>query len=328
MKEVMIIVSEQTDAVSLTGTRMILKVVNQFYEEETHSPFFNVKLVGLSKDVKIKSESMVFNTDILLKDAGLTNLIIIPAIDSHAVNGNMREGIEAQKDFIPWIIEQYKNGAEVASLCTGSFLLAATGLMKGKICSTHWGFANSFREMFPDVILADDKVIADQNGLYSSGGSNTFWNLLLYLVEKYTSREMAIKIAKYFLLDIEKRSQLPFIIFMGQREHDDKVVLAAQEYIEEHAHDKLSIEDVAKKFNMERRTFERRFKKATSNTATEYAQRVKVEGAKKHLEGGRKTINEVMYDVGYTDTKAFRDVFKRYVGMSPVDYREKYQKFY
>jgi transcriptional regulator GlxA family with amidase domain len=328
MKEVIILISERTDAVSISGTQMVLKVVNQFYEEETRSPFFNVRLVGLSKAVKIEGESMVFNMDILLKNAGRTDLIIIPAINGHIAKGNMRDAIKAQKDFIPWINEQYKNGAEVASLCTGSFLLAATGLMKGKMCSTHWGFANEFREIFPDVILTDDKVITDQNGLYSSGGSTASWNLLLYLVEKYISREMAITASKYFLLDIDKSSQLPFTIFIGQRAHDDNVVLAAQKYIEEHAHDKLSIEEVANKFNLERRTFERRFKKATSNTATEYAQRVKVEGAKKLLEAGRKTVNEVMYDVGYNDTKAFRDVFKRYVGMSPVDYRERYQKYF
>lgn len=319
MKAIYIPVSEQTDALSVTGTQTILKVINEFYEAETHCPFFTVELVGQSKQIQFAGQSMLFNTDLLLKNAGQGDLIIIPALGR-----NIKASINAQKDFIPWIDEQYKNGAEVASLCTGSFLLAATGLMAGKPCSTHWSYANEFRSMYPDVDLVDDKVITDQKGLYSSGGSITSWNLILYLTEKYISRQMAVTIAKYFLLHIEQTSQLPFTIFSGQREHGDAVVLAAQQYIEEHAKEKLSIDEVADNFNIGRRTFERRFKKATANTATEYMQRVKVERAKKQLETGRKTVNEVMYEVGYSDTKAFRDVFKRFAGMSPVDYREKY----
>jgi transcriptional regulator GlxA family with amidase domain len=319
MKVLYIPVSDQTDALSVTGTQTILKVINEFYAAEMHCPFFTVQLVGLTRQIQFKDQSMLLNTDVLLKNTGQGDLIIIPALGR-----NIKASIKAQKDFIPWIDEQYKNGAEVASLCTGSFLLAATGLMAGKPCSTHWSYANEFRTMYPEVDLVDEKVITDQKGLYSSGGSITSWNLILYLTEKYISRAMAVTIAKYFLLHIEQTSQLPFAIFSGQREHGDAVVLSAQQYIEDHAKDKLSIDEVADNFNIGRRTFERRFKKATANTATEYMQRVKVERAKKQLETGRKTVNEVMYEVGYSDTKAFRDVFKRYAGMSPVDYREKF----
>jgi transcriptional regulator GlxA family with amidase domain len=178
--------------------------------------------------------------------------------------------------------------------------------------------------MFPDVHLAADRVITEQNGLYSSGGANSYWNLLLYLVEKYTSREMAVTAAKFFLLEMDRNSQLPFVMFRGQKEHEDCEILKAQEYIEKHYQSKLTVDELAGRFQIGRRTFERRFKKATSNTVIEYIQRVKVEAAKKQLETGRKTVNEVMYDVGYSDTKAFRDVFRKVTGMSPVDYRHKY----
>ena len=224
------------------------------------------------------------------------------------------------------IVEQYKNGAEVASLCIGAFLLASTGLLNGKSCSTHWLFTNEFRNMFPEVKLVDDKVITDQNGLYSSGGATSYWSLLLYLVEKYTNRDMAIMASKFFLLDIDKNSQAPFIMFKGQKDHEDHEIVEVQEYIEKNYKRRITVEELSDKFRIARRTFERRFKKATSNTLIEYIQRVKIEAAKKQLESGRKTVNEVMYDVGYTDTKAFRDVFKKLSGMSPVDYRNKYNK--
>jgi transcriptional regulator GlxA family with amidase domain len=185
-------------------------------------------------------------------------------------------------------------------------------------------YAEQFRNMFPGVNLSDDRIITSQNGLYSSGGATSYWNLLLYLVEKYTNREMAILASKFFLLDFSRNSQSPFIMFRGQKEHDDCEILKAQEFIEHHYQDKITIDLLCDKFGMVRRTFERRFKKATNNTVIEYMQRVKTEAAKKQLEHGRKTVNEVMYDTGYNDPKAFRDVFKRITGMSPIDYRNKY----
>jgi len=187
-------------------------------------------------------------------------------------------------------------------------------------------FANEFRTMFPEVILVDDKMITDQNGLYSSGGATAYWSLLLYLVEKYTSREMAIMAAKFFVLDIGRNNQSVFMIFKGQRDHEDDLIVRAQEYIEQNFQHKITVDQLSHKFGIVRRTFERRFKKSTRNTVIEYIQRVKIEAAKKSFETSRKTIYDVMYDVGYTDIKAFRDVFKRITGMPPIDYRNKYNK--
>jgi transcriptional regulator GlxA family with amidase domain len=214
----------------------------------------------------------------------------------------------------------------VASLCLGAFLLAETGLLNGRSCSTHWLFANEFRNRYPEVELTDDKIVTDQSGVYSSGGANSYWNLLLYLVEKYTNREMAILASKFFVLDIDRHSQSPFSIFKGQKIHNDPEIVRVQEYIESNYQDKITVDELCVKFGIARRTFERRFKKATNNTVLEYWQRVKIEAAKRQLEMSRKTVGEVMYEVGYNDTKAFRDIFKKVTSMSPVDYRNKYNK--
>lgn len=282
---------------------------------------FIVQLVGLNKEAQVYDRLFRVYPDLVLKEVSKTDLIIIPA-----VNGNMEAVIAENNDFFPWITAQYKAGAEVASLCVGAFLLAATGLVNGKRCATHWLSAHEFSKMFPDVEMVSDKIVTDEHGIYSSGGANSFWNLLLYLIEKYTDREMAILAAKYFAIEIDRSSQSSFIMFKGQRDHQDDSVKKAQDFIELNFQDKITVDQLADMLAVGRRSFERRFKKATTNTIAEYIQRVKMEAAKKDFETSRKNITEVMCDVGYSDTKAFRTIFKKNTGLSPIEYRNKYNK--
>jgi transcriptional regulator GlxA family with amidase domain len=185
---------------------------------------------------------------------------------------------------------------------------------------------NEFRAMFPDAKLVDDKIMTEDSGIYTSGGAYSYLNLILYLIEKYVGRDVAIIVAKSFMIDIDRHSQSPFIIFEGQKAHEDEPVRKMQDYIELNYTEKITVEQLAHKFAIGRRNLERRFKKATSNTITEYIQRVKIEAAKKSLEQTRENINEVMYKVGYNDNKAFRTVFKRVTGLSPIEYRNKYNR--
>jgi transcriptional regulator GlxA family with amidase domain len=250
-----------------------------------------------------------------------TDLIIIPA-----VNGEMENVIEMNKEFFPWINKKYSEGAEVASLCVGTFLLASTGLLDGKKCATHWLATNDFKRLFPDIELVSDKIITDEQGVYSSGGANSFWNLILYIIEKYSSREVALMCAKIFEIEVDRSSQAAFIIFKGQRDHQDESILKAQEFIESNFQEKITVDQLSTMFAIGRRSLERRFKKATNNTVSEYIQRVKIEAAKKSFETSRKNINEIMWDVGYSDTKAFRTIFKKTTGLSPIEYKNKYNK--
>ncbi len=125
---------------------------------------------------------------------------------------------------------------------------------------------------------------------------------------------------------MERNSQSAFTIFTGQKSHGDEMVIKAQAYIESKLHEKVSVEHLSTRFSVGRRNFDRRFIKATGNTPVEYAQRVKIESSKKAIESSRKTINEVMYEVGYSDVKAFREVFRKITGMSPLEYRNKYNR--
>jgi transcriptional regulator GlxA family with amidase domain len=321
MKHIAILVPKAAILGSIEGPRQLFTQVNQFFKAKGQDPIFNVQLVGLTKETRLCGGAVTIHADVLLQDLKKTDLVIIPAID-----GEIRNALEINSEFIPWITKQYKGGAEVASLCMGAFLLASTGLLNGKKCATHWLAANDFRKMFPEVNLMAEKIITDESGLYSSGGAYSYLNLVLYLIEKYAGRDIAILNAKVFAIEIERNSQSPFMIFQGQKEHEDEPIKKAQEFIETNFQDKITVDQLASMLALGRRNLERRFKKATSNTLAEYIQRVKIEAAKMSLETSRENVNEVMYKVGYTDTKAFRTTFKRLTGVSPVEYRNKYNR--
>jgi len=320
MKHISIIVTKGAILGNIEGPRQVFTEVNEFLARIGKPSLFKIQLVGLSKESQLNEGLYTISTT-QINDIERTDLIIIPAM-----YGDLRKAVGLNQDFIPWIIKQYKSGAEVASLCLGAFLLVSTGILEGKKCATHWLAVNEFRKMFPDVNLVEDKIITDENGIYSSGGAYSSLNLILYLVEKYAGREIAVFCSKAFQIDIQRDSQSPFMIFIGQKEHEDEPIRKAQEFIENNFQNKITVDQLASMLALSRRNLERRFKKATSNTLVEYMQRVKIEAAKKNLETGRKNINEVMYEVGYTDTKAFRTTFKRITGLSPVQYRNKYNR--
>ncbi len=321
MKHISILVPEEVVLASIFDPRYMFTAVNQFLEMRGEPPLFQVQLVGLTKEVRLHNGSFSVHPDVLIQDVKRTDLILVPAL-----TGDIKKSLEINQGFVPWIVQQHNKGAEVASLCLGAFLLASTGLLNGRECSTHWLFANEFRAMFPEVELIDGRIISEADGVYSSGGASSYWNLLLHLVEKYTNREIAIQAAKFFAIEIDRKSQSPFIMFNGQKKHEDEPIREAQEFIEKNVAEKISVEDLATKFAIGRRHFIRRFKTATNNTPLEYIQRVKMEAAKKMLENSTKNVTEVMYEVGYNDVKAFRMIFKKVAGMSPVDYRNKYNK--
>jgi transcriptional regulator GlxA family with amidase domain len=303
MKNVSILVPESSVMQAIADPQYLFSAVNQFLAVAGKKPLFNVQLVGAKKEVK------------------KTDLVLIPALF-----GDMPSAIAKNKIMLPWIREQYAKGAEVASLCVGAFLLASTGLLNGKKCSTHWGFQQEFRQLFPEVEVMEGSIITEENRIYSSGGANSYWNLLLHLVEKYTDRQTAILASKYFAIDIDRESQTAFAMFKGQKNHADGAIKKVQEYIERRVNEKLTVDELADSVATGRRSFERRFKQATGNSVQEYIHRIKTEAAKRSFENSRKNINEVMYEVGYTDTKAFRTMFKKITGLTPAEYRNKYNK--
>ena len=325
MKQVSIIVPHGQCTIStvacITGACEVLATANAYRKKGGRKELLKFELVGTAKKTETYNGLLSVRTHSNISDIHKTDLIIIPSMSF-----DNRKMTKENRLLIDWIIQRYKQGAEIASMCSGAFMLASTGLLDGKKCSTHWAHADIFKAMFPKVILQSDQLITDEKGIYTNGGAFSFLNLMIYLVEKYYDRQTAIYCSKTCQIEMDRNNQSEFSIFTGQKSHGDEMVQKAQAYIEGRLDEKISVEHLSSHFAVGRRNFDRRFIKATGNTPGEYSQRVKIESAKKILESSRKTVNEVMYGVGYSDVKAFREVFRKITGMSPLEYRGKYNK--
>lgn len=323
MKHLTILVpnGEGNNLSSIIGSYKIFSRANELMQKQGKTPVFKITIAGLTESQNYYDGLFSIKPHTNISNIEKTDLIIIPAINFHHP-----DIFEQNKSLILWLENQYQKGAEIASICTGAFLLASTGLMNGKKCSTHWAARETFLQMFPEVDLQTDLLITDENGIYTNGGAYSFLNLLFYLTEKYYSREIALICAKIFQIDVSRQNQSEFVIFSNQKQHADELVKQAQHYIEKNIEEKISIDSLCQKFSVARRNFDRRFTKATGNSPLEYMQRVKIEAAKRALETTIKNVNEVMFDVGYNDIKAFREVFKRITGLTPTDYKLKYRK--
>jgi transcriptional regulator GlxA family with amidase domain len=322
MKHLTILVPEgENNLSSIVGAYKIFTRANEYRKAAGKDALFRIELASTSKEVDFYGGLFTVHPGTSISTISKTDLIIIPSLNHDYVNA-----VKGNGKMIAWIARQYKEGAEIASICTGAFLLASSGLLDGKSCSTHWAAADNFRLMFPKVNLQVDRLITDESGIYTNGGAYSFLNLMIYLVEKYYDRQTAIFCSKVFQIEMDRQSQSEFTIFTGQKQHGDEMVKKAQAYMEEKLEEKISVGELSSRFAVGRRNFDRRFVRATGNTPVEYLQRLKIESAKKSFETSRKTVNEVMYDVGYADVKAFREVFRKFTGMSPLEYRGRYNK--
>lgn len=325
MKHLSILVPRGGSVVdTIIGPYNLFKMANRHHQKLNGlaEPLFNIDLVGVNDKPVTYQHLFTIQPTNTIGSIEKTDLIIISPI-----SGDLEKNIVANQSLINWIKKQrITNDAELASLCKGAFLLAETGLVNGKDCATHWTAHDLFRAKYPEVNLIPESIICESNGIYSSGGAYSILNFTLYLIERFFGRETAIWTSKISEIDFDRVNQNEFIIFSGQKEHQDEEIAIAQSHIENNYKSKLNIADLADQIHLNSRSFLRRFKKATSNTPLEYIQRVRVEAAKKMLESTADNILEIMYSVGYNDEKAFRKTFKKYAGISPKEYQMKYNR--
>ena len=307
----------------MTGPADIWNGMSRMYPILTGSPMkmpIEVDFVTAAGDVLMATPNGSSDTARKLGPKEVYDLVIVPAMRFERID----EVIEREQVLINWLQEQYAQGAELASICVGAFMLAATGLLTGKKITTNWLFAEQFRKHFPYVDLEDDKVIIDQGKLYSCGGAFSFTSFMIYLIEKFCGHEESIIASKILMINVHDLPQNTFSIFRFQHDHSDEDIAKAQVYIEKNFKTALSIEDLALRSNMSVRNFIRRFQQATTNTPLEYLQRVRIEAAKKILETKKEGIAQIASRCGYEDVDYFGKIFRRYVAMTPRAYREKY----
>jgi transcriptional regulator GlxA family with amidase domain len=279
---------------------------------------FEVDIVNSKTLVSSKPFNMLGN--LVMNNRKQYDLVIVPAMQMDCIDKTLNH----ETDMIKWIKKQHARGAEIASMCLGAFLVASTGLLNGKRATTHWMGSEYFKQLFPKVKLEDDKVIIDEGRIYSSGAAFSFTSLIIYLIEKFCGRDMALAASKVFMIQVHDSSQHAFSIFNLQRNHEDDNIGRVQDYIEKNYDQLPTIASLAGKFNMSARTFIRKFTSITGNTPLEYIQRVRVEAAKRLLEKGKLTVEQVCMEAGYADFGFFRNIFKRLTGLKPQEYKRKY----
>ncbi len=319
--KVIIPVFKDCVSASVIGMMDMLMLTRNFYAllPGKKQNWFEVELVSLGKSRTVQNNGFAIACHTLLKDCDKADIIIVPAIVGH-----LPSLLEEHKHFITWMQQQAGKGTILCSTCNGAFFVAATGRLDGKEATTSWFAAADFRSMFPLVKLIDEKIIVDNGKTITGGATLSFQNLCIYLIEKYYGKQIGNLAAKMFLVDKGKHSQLTYAIFSAQKSHGDDEILNSQAFIEENGSQKLVVSKLAGKAAMAERTFIRRFKNATGNTPSEYIQRVKVELAKSLLEKDKIAVKEICYETGYEDQSYFRNVFKKYTGLTPADYKKQF----
>jgi transcriptional regulator GlxA family with amidase domain len=321
MKHLSILALEDSTLNSIDSCYQILNRVNDFLKYQKKEPYYKVDIIGTKTPAQVNKGLYSINVHTTLDKLKKTDVVFVPIICS-----DFSATAKVNAPYRDWILDQHTNGAEIVSLCVGSFLVASTGLLDNKQCSIHWAAKNEFQIAYPKVRVIDEAIITDENGIYTCGGGYSFLNLILYVIEKHLGHEMAVLASKMFQIDIDRKTQNPFVIFMGQKRHEDKAILEAQNFIENHAKSSITVESLCERIGMSRRSFERKFRNCTGNSVTEYIQRVKVEHAKKELEITNKTINEVIFNTGYNDIDAFRKLFRKFTDLTPIEYRKRYSR--
>lgn len=320
MTQVALLLTNNYRLLSVAAILDVFDTVNSYYEDNGEEALFKVNVLYAENST---NEIPAFNSHEPqpLKSAGSHNLVLIPAFGT----SNLKIAIQENIEFIPWLCKQHEKGVEIASFCTGAFLLGASGLLNGKSATTHIHASTSFAASYPDVFLRANEVVTYDHGIYTSGGATSTFHLLLRLIHNYGNREKAVRMAKVFAIDMNRGQQSYFGTFIPSRDHGDELVTKTQLCIENLYNKAATVDDILQQIPASRRNIERRFKMATGNTMIEYLQKTRIEFAKKLLEQTNQSILEIMLNSGYNDLKTFRQLFKKNSGMTPKDYRDKFK---
>jgi transcriptional regulator GlxA family with amidase domain len=321
MKKVTLLGFDNTLATTLFGPMDIFNQAGRLWNrvhKTPSTPAFDVAIASANGHPIRLTNNVIVQPHVSIAAVERTDLLVIASATT------IDRILETHPQLISWIRHQYEQGAHVASVCTGVFLLAETGLLNGKSATLHWGFTRMFRERYPRVTLDADRMVIDHGRLYCSAGANAGMDLSLYLVDKFCGRQTALHCAKTLVLDLGRDVQTPYGSFILPTEHGDPVVREIQKQLSAQHTRPLDYEHLAGEYRMSRRSLERRFKAATGLTLLGYVQQLRVEAAKRLLEEGRHTFNEITYRVGYEDINFFRKVFVRLTGLRPMAYQRRF----
>jgi transcriptional regulator GlxA family with amidase domain len=295
------------------------RMFNEMHGAEPE-PRFRVRMASIDGKPIESAYGLRIAPDISIADVGAADLVIVSA--SGAVPS---EWMSRHAALLPWLVERYRGGTLVAGICSGVAFLAEAGILDGRRATTHWGVAEAFRKRYPKVDWRTDLLITEDAGLFCGGGVNAATDLSLYLVERLCGHRVAVECSKALLLDMPRVNQSGYAILPLGRPHGDKMMRTLEDHLSINFRRDVPVGELAQLAGMSRRTLMRRFRDATGLLPGAYLQMVRVAAARRLLEDGAPSVQQVGNSVGYEDVAFFRRVFKRHSGMTPASYRERFR---
>ena len=286
------------------------------------TPQFTVQLASSHGQPIVCSNQLTLTPHLAIEDVAHTDILLIPTI-----GGDIDTVLQNNANQLVQLRRLHKQGADIAANCTGTFLLAETGILNDKVATTHWGYADKFKARYPMVNVQPDKMVTEDNSVFCASGGMAWIDLALLLIERYCGNGIASDTAKSHVLDLSRANQTAYASSRQFKFHQDKDILAVQHYIDAHLHTPMTLNELAGKHNLTERTLIRRFKHACGFTPLQYLQRIRLERARKLLETTHAPIESIVNQIGYEDLSSFSRLFKKNTSLSPSQYRSKFQRF-
>ncbi|MCX5495839.1 GlxA family transcriptional regulator [Kaistia dalseonensis] len=236
----------------------------------------------------------------------------------------MPEKMQSMSGFSGWLLDHHAGGATICSVCAGAFVLGEAGLLDGREVTTHWAFAEELARRFPTIRVDVDRIMIDDGDVITAGGILAWTDLGLSLVERFMGPSIMLDTARFLLADPPGRTQQPYRHFLPRRDHGDLAILRSQHWMHATSAKEVSVPELARRAELEERTFLRRFRKATGLRPTEYAQQIRISKAREALELSNRSVEQIAWQVGYSDPSAFRRLFQRVTGLTPNEYRQRF----
>ena len=313
-----LLLADQCSAASATMAQEVFYAANLFAGEET--PLFEVCSASADGGEVVTSSGQMLQVEQAMDDIRHTDLVVIPGFLF-----TLQSAMPSFARYCDWLRKQHRQGSYLASMCNAAFLLAETGLLDGVKATTHWAFADLLRRRFPQVLLDEQQILCEDGQILTSGGATAAMDLLLHLVRRFASLELAQTCSRYLLVDTARNGQSPYVMWTMPRNHSDQDILRVQQWLDEHYADPVLIDELAGRFGFGVRNFKRRFKEATGQSPLAYLQSLRLEKAKYLMESTRLTLENITLNVGYEDSNSFRRLFQQRVGLSPAEYRKKFR---
>ncbi len=310
---------------SLASPQDLYTVANAHWREQYkgREGDFEWQTLSASGEPVVTASRLRVAVDGPFVDLAPGSIIVVPAM-AYPGGREFNKTLDSLRNIIDWLKRQYANDCIICTHCTGSFVLAETGLLNGLSATTSWWLAEQFRQRYPEITLRADQLVVDEGRLLTGGANGAEMLAALTMVERYMGRAVASQSARTLLVDTNLTQQAPYLTLPRQKQHSDSLMLEVQDYLEKNLNAAFSLDELAARFCISSRTLMRRFKAAVGDTPNSYLQNLRIEAAKKLFEATALSTDAVMVRIGYADASSFNRLFQRKTGLSPRAYRLKF----